>query len=145
MPWLIGFAVVGVLGYLAYERVVGAAKALGNNLASSFANGVGITTINIDQTTIQGDLGQFGLGPNDSLVINTYAPPAGYSWGFSAGPGLKKTTSTAMSATFTPDPAMPAASVPVQIALWKTGATVSPLAIFKLTATISQPTAVAAK
>lgn len=141
MYWLIGLAVVGVLGYLVVKRTESAVSALGQNMASSLATALAtasvISTVTIDASTPKGDQGQFGLQPNDSLIINVYAPPPGYAWVFNGGGVATLSASTATSATFT----KPTASGVVTATLAKAGATVSPLGIYKFSIALAQAAA----
>ena len=136
---LIILGVLGVLGYIAVKRVGAAVTQLGQGLAQGLASGVAITTVTIDPTS-GSDLGQFGLGPHDSLVMNVYTPPAGQVWKFTADSGMNMGALTATSATFMPAPNAPSTPMKVYANLVLGGATAPPVAIFTASVLVSQPT-----
>lgn len=143
MPWLIGLAVLGVVGYFFSADVKKIASSLGQSLANSLnpaASGgapSGIATVTIDSTTSPGSLGSIALSPGEALSINTYTPPAGYVWKFDGGGVMTPGGATATSMTFMPPATAPTAPFTVYANLVKAGATVSPTAIFSMTVTIS--------
>lgn len=136
---LIVIGVLGVLGYIAVKRVGSAVTQLGQGLAQGLSSGVGITTTSIAPGS-QPDLGQFGLGPNDSLVLNVYPAPVGQVWKFAADTGMTVGAMTATSATFMPAANPPAAPMKIYANLVTGAATAAPLATFSATVVVSKPT-----
>jgi hypothetical protein len=135
MPWLIGIAVLGVLGYIAVKRVTGA---VGQSVVNALGAGTisGITTITIGAGTTSGSMGSVSVQQGDSLVLNVYAPPAGYVWKFDGGGVLTLASATATSATFTAPKTGPASGT-VYVNLVKAGATVAPATTYSIALTVS--------
>jgi hypothetical protein len=135
---LIVVGVLAVLGYVAVKSVSAAATQLGQGLAQGLASSVGITSTTIAPGSSP-NLGQFGLGPNDSLVLNVYPAPAGQVWKFAADTGMTVGAMTATSATFMPAPGAPTTPMNIYANLVLGSATAAPVATFTATVVVSQP------
>jgi hypothetical protein len=136
---LIILGVLGVVGYFAAKKISAAATQLGQGLAQGLASGVGITSTTIT-TSSPPNLGQFGLGPNDSLVLNVYPAPAGQVWKFAADTGMNVGAITATSATFMPAPNAPATPMNVYANLVLGAATAAPVSTYTASVTVTPAT-----
>jgi len=136
---LIVLGVLGVLGYLAAKRISAAAAQLGQGLAQGLASAAGITTVTLTPTSSP-NLGQFSLGPKDSLVFNLYPPPAGQVWKFAADTGMNVGAITATSATFMPAPNAPATPMNVYANLVLGAATAAPVSTYTASVTVTPAT-----
>lgn len=138
VPWLIGIAVLLALGVYVAEK---AGSAIGQGLGTSIGSGAGgstITSTTIASGTPSGVIGSVTLGVGDSLVVSTYAAPAGYVWRFSGSTGVLQTSAvTATGATFTKNPAGTGKSDVAYISAVKAGATIAPLAVYRINVAVS--------
>ena len=119
MPWLIGLAVVALVGWYASKHMGGGSSS------------TSIHTVAISSTTAQGPAAQVSMGPTDSLMVNVYTAPAGYAWNF-APSGLTLVSQTPTSASFALAPSTMGGSIVASLFRSPNTGMVAPLAAYSI-------------